>query len=113
MLLGPAYRQVLGGGEEAIRRWTMFHGIGSKLCRVSFLRRHADGSDEPLDGAAWLDVAAPALRVTSEKKALALGRRICARLPEGSDLRVELRCPGKRGWETRPTGETNACAGHT
>jgi hypothetical protein len=110
MLAGPAYRQVLGGKEEAIRRWTMFHGIGAKLCGVSFHRLFPDGRAEPLDGAAWLGLPPAQLKVKDAKKALRLARELCERLPPGSDLRVDLRCSGPRGWQTRLAREVNACA---
>lgn len=115
--LGPAYRQVLGRRSDVLRHWTMFHGFGSQICDVRYVRHRGVGEDEAVDRFALLADAAASddangLRaIRSVERAEEIGRQLCERLPAGErDLRVFARCGSKQGWKEANDGSRNLCA---
>jgi len=85
---GPFYRQVLGGKDprRIIRTWRMFRVYGQNICEVAYALPNADGTLEPIDRRAalnyqgWQTAENGQQRVTSERHARAIGRRLCTRL---------------------------------
>ena len=113
IVLGPFYRQVLGGDSEWFRAWRMFRGNSIGICDVRYERR-TDQGDEPIDRFAVLgyDVWAEApreIRSIRENKLDDVTRRICKALP-GADVRVTARCAQQSGWKTKRSPDRNACA---
>src|SRR4051812_38046284 len=96
MLLSPAYVQVFGGREDAVRAWRMFHRRGLGICSAVYYD-HARRIDRyalfELERATAPD---DFRRITDEAEARLMAQRICAKLAEAGphplDVRVTLRC---------------------
>jgi hypothetical protein len=115
--LGPAYRQVLRQRSDILRHWTMFHGFGSQICDVRYVRHRGVGEGEAVDRFALLadaqasDDANGIRTIRSVERAEEIGRQLCERLPPGErDLRLVARCGSKQGWKAASDGSRNLCA---
>jgi hypothetical protein len=115
--LGPAYRQVLGRRSDVLRHWTMFHGFGSQICDVRYVRHRGDGELEAVDrfemlaSAQATDDTSGLRTIRTVERAEAIGTQLCARLPAGNrDLRLVARCGSKQGWKPASDGSRNLCA---
>lgn len=110
----PAYRQVFGGRNPALRPWVMFSGYGTEYCQVAFHRRGADG-DERVDRLAVLgqdavwDAPRDVRRLKSEKEVRRQARQLCKALAPGTDLRADARCATRQGWRSVMAREEDLC----
>ncbi|HTE50221.1 MAG TPA: hypothetical protein VK698_05060 [Kofleriaceae bacterium] len=110
MLLSPAAIQVFGVEAPMVRAWQMFHRRGVGICAARY-----DDHGRPIDRYALFGMdrtAAPDdfRRITDERRARAMGRRICQKIGAGAEVRVELRCGERDGLRTVLDREEDLCA---
>jgi hypothetical protein len=117
MVYGPFYGQVLGGKNRLFRPWEMFADRGADMCALAFTLRIADGSERRIDPlkvlgyGSWRTSKKKYKRINGKREAQRLARKLCERLEADGpvDLRLDLKCGGKDGWEPIYAGEKNAC----
>ena len=113
MLASPAHR-VLGGRSRYLRAWMLYRDVGVGLVEARFVRRAADGSEQPVDRFVALGVrrgSAPRALTHIEGEA-GLHRvctQLCAALGPGADLRVYARIATTSGWAEVERGEHDRC----
>jgi len=114
ILLGPAYRQVLGG-ERPLPRWEMFSGTALDLYEVKLEAQVGDGPRHPIDRFDVLGYDDPRQApanvrlLTREADVQSLADRVCARLGAGAQLFMRVRDATRRGWRVINDGQTNMC----
>lgn len=116
LVLGPAYRQVLGGDDERVRNWVMFSNR-FEVCSAQYESWTSDGRREPLDRYAVMGYVAPVEAPTSfdlietETEVLSIGRALCRKLGGAVDVRVWARCARVHGtgWTRVQRAEQNLC----
>jgi len=114
ILLGPGYRQVLGGREKAVRNWVMYSGFARDACAADLWLEGPDGSREVLDrfqvlgGEPWWTQSRSRRRLRRDQLDITV-RRVCARLPDPGALRARVRCGTRRSWTTEYTPDAPAC----
>jgi len=119
MFFGPFYRQLIGGDSEIFRRWRMFRSRGAMMCAVSYHQRFPNGEQEKLNRYpilgedSWRTSKRKFKRITSKKKAIRMGKRVCKKLGDDADVRVRLKCTPKYGknnnWVVILHEEENIC----
>ncbi|MFM2244946.1 MAG: hypothetical protein RL071_1020 [Pseudomonadota bacterium] len=110
----PAARQLGGVRDPYLPQWVMFVGYGLDVCAVDYWARGPEGDAEVdrfevLD-LRWVDAPRDVKRVASPAEAARLGRRLCAKLGAGADLRMDLRCAARTGWTVEAAREEDLCA---
>ena len=117
LVLGPFYRQVMGGKSPLFRNWIMFAGYGLDICTVQYEQMNEDGTLTPLNRLELLgyESLAEAPRSTRRLKSIqaaeSQGRRICQRLDtDKPDVRLFARCASRKGWRRASKGTNNLCA---
>ena len=114
---GPVWKQALGRPSRALFQWVMFSGFGTDVCDVRFFEVAEDGSRTRVDRYAVLGYDAKTDAPASVKKmkdlaaATSVGKRLCKKLPAGTDLRARVRCASRDGWRQASKAEENLCAG--
>ncbi len=112
---GPMWKQGLDRRSQVLFQWVMFSGYGTDVCDVRYVEVAADGARTPVDRYAVLGYDTKADAPGSIKKmkdlaaAKAVGKKLCRKLPEGTDLRTRVRCATKDGWRTMSKAEENLC----
>ena len=114
-LLGaPAARQLGGVRDPYLPQWVMFVGYGLDVCAVDYYARGDEGDVEvdrfEVLALRWVDAPREVKRVASPAEAARLGRRLCAKLGAGVDLRMDLRCAARTGWTVEAAREEDLCA---
>lgn len=112
MLLSPAYVQLFGGSSAgAVRAWQMFHRRGIGICSAVYDDRGARIDRYRLLGVDRDGAPLRFRRIADQAQARAMGRRICAALGPGADVRVVLRCAERDGLRPVLDREENLCGG--
>ena len=118
MIMGPFYRQVLGGQNKMFRQWTMFSAIGLNLIDARFYQEHEDGSLQVLDRFSLLsgkehDLSSRALwRIVGVRELRRVEDAICGALPPPKILKTKARIATRHGWFQLPETEQNQCLQH-
>lgn len=116
IVAGPIWKQGLHRPSDVLFQWVMFTGFGLDVCDVRFVEVAEDGSRSRVDRYAVLGYDDPAAAPASVKKMKDLAavkgvaRRMCKKLPEGTDLRARVRCAARTGWKSVSQAEENLCA---
>jgi hypothetical protein len=120
IMLGPFYRQVLGGTSYLFRPWIMFADRGVGIFVVDFRERKANGSEVRIDYMQALGYGntphrqrpKSLWRITSwEDGVLRIGDQLCRALGEARDIRVYSQRADKDGWKVHHAATRNLCAG--
>jgi hypothetical protein len=115
MLLSPAYVQIFGGREDAVRAWRMFHRRGVGICSAVYYEQDRRIDRYALFGLERASAPDDFRRIVDEAQARAMALRICAKLAEAGaralDVRVTLRCGVMEGLQTVLDREENLCGG--
>lgn len=104
MVGGPFYKQVLGGETLLLREWTMYSGLGLRVCDVAFYIQEVNGARVPVDRyavlgyASFQDAPMEVRRMKGEAGVLAVAHRLQAVLGEDKDLRVDAKIATRVGW---------------
>ncbi|HMB94170.1 MAG TPA: hypothetical protein VKP65_25195 [Rhodothermales bacterium] len=104
MVGGPFYKQVLGGETILLREWTMYSGLGLRVCDVAFYIQEADGHRMPVDRYEVLGYAAvqeapiEVRRLEGAAGVLAVAHKMQEALGDDKDLRVDARIATPVGW---------------
>lgn len=110
----PAARQLSGARSPYLPQWVMFVGYGLDVCAVDYWARGPEGDVEvdrfEVLGLRWVDAPRDVKRVASPAEATWLGRRLCAKMGPGTDLRMDLRCAARTGWTVKAAREDDLCA---
>ncbi len=103
ILLGPVYRQVLGGTNPVFLRWVMFsRGLYDLLdVRLFEVRQGQRFRVEGLDAA----------RFVEEREVVETARRLCEARGDGADVRAVVRRMTDDGWIVARPGDENLCTG--
>ena len=115
MVLGPCYRQVLGGGNRVFRSWQMFADVAVGVVDSTFLRRRPNATDEVLDRFTVLGYAVPreapaeVWRIVGRRGTWEVAQRLCSALGPGADVRAISRMATRAGWEPYYRGAENLC----
>lgn len=113
---GPVYKQGLKRPSKVLFQWVMFSGFGVDVCDVRFSEADSAGDRHRVDRYEVLGyesaAAAPkSIRKLKDKTAVEqIAKRMCRKLPEGTDLRVFARCATRKGWKTELKPTENLCA---
>jgi hypothetical protein len=115
MLLSPAYVQVFGGREDAVRAWRMFHRRGVGICSAVYYDHDRRIDRYALFGQQRASAPADFRRITDAAQARLMAQQICTKLAEAGaqtpDVRVTLRCGVMAGLQTVLDREENLCGG--
>jgi hypothetical protein len=111
MLLSPAYVQVFGGRDKVVRAWRMYHKRGVGICSAVYFDH-----DQRIDRYALFDLTRASAprdfrRITDERQAREMAKRICKVRGKNADVRVTLRCGVPAGLQTLLDREDNLCRG--
>ena len=104
MVGGPFYKQVLGGETILLREWTMYSGLGLRVCDVAFYIQEADGRRVPVDRyevlgyASFQEAPMEVRRMQGEAEVLAVAYKMQEVLGEDTDLRVDAQIATPVGW---------------
>ena len=117
ILVGPLYRQVLGGKNVLFRQWTMFSLVGTRYLDVRFSVRFPDGREQPINyrvalgfyGKDKSTIPQMVWRVRDDRWE-PVARLLCKRLGEDADLRLRSRVATPKGWRSFHDGAKNLCA---
>jgi hypothetical protein len=90
MLLSPAYVQVFGGREDAVRAWRMFHRRGVGICSALYYDH-----DRRIDRYALFELERATApddfrRIVHEAQARLMAQRICAKLEQAGTHAPEV-----------------------
>jgi hypothetical protein len=105
MILGPLYRQVLGGEHWFFRPWIMFTETGNDIVLAEFYEISADGKRARLDRFKILGYSDPdrAPRKVREIRNIdELGQVediLCERLGPNAHIEVTARIAKRQGWQ--------------
>ena len=117
MLSGPIYRQVLGGDNPYIREWRMYGMRAATDCRTLYEVREGEGwaavSRWELEEFQLQPRPGKKTRVLPAwRDAVRAGRRLCRKLPDGTELRFRRKCGHYRdGWGEWKTSDS-LCGEH-
>lgn len=101
---GPAYQQVFGRENLALRAWVMFQGYGLNIFQVRFRVIRPDGTSENIR---WMEMLgypdarqAPAelRKITSIGKTFEIAKEVRRQVPRNSELYMSVRMSGPDGW---------------
>jgi hypothetical protein len=115
IIAGPGIRQIGGSKSVVFRNWVMYSGFGRKFCQVDYFTMTDSGEKfavnrfELLNATPWYKASRSIRRIPDKKSVENMGRRLCARLPKGSDLRVVSRCASRSYWKPAHDGSTPLC----
>lgn len=108
IVVGPVHLRWLGG---ALDGWSMYHDLGVGMIDARFVRRTAGGEEVDLDPRVVLrsEPRPVSRRLRGRAELAAQGRRLCAALGPGADVRVYARQATLAGWTVMASGETDLC----
>lgn len=115
MLLGPGYRQVLGGSSPLVRNWVMYAGFARNTCDVQLLEHRDDGEVVPVDRfellgkGPWYAQARPKRMVLRSKLRRTLSE-VCRLAERPESMRARVRCGSRSTWEQVHDGQEPICA---
>ena len=115
IVVGPGIRQIGGSKNVVFRNWVMYSGFGRKMCQVEYYTLSDEGQKQAVDRFAllgekpWYSAPRSLRRIRSKADVERFGRRICSKLPEGSDLRVVSSCGSRSFWEPTHDGSEPLC----
>jgi len=122
IVVGPLYRQVLGGDNLIFRSWTMFSGIGAGMVDARFVSVSPDGSEVLLDRYEILDLSRNKNNNNPRNSraiqaryggALQVAERMCDQMAAGSVIKIHARVATKKGWKKTHEGSVLDCASKT
>ncbi len=122
ILLGPAYRQVLGGTNAFMPKWTMFSGMALNFFELG-LKARRDEADQwqavslpPLTRPASRTADGPIVPITAARlrtlrEVEGTLRKVCAESREDAELEVTLRKADRAlGWKKMGDSKQRSCA---
>lgn len=116
MLIGPVYRQVMGGDNRFFRNWIMFSTIGVGIVDARFAQLMDDGSEIALD---HHEILAGKYRKTRRSNiwliqnryggARAVAASLCKVLGPEARIKINSRVATRIGWIRELDGEIVQC----
>lgn len=111
IVVGPAHLRWLGGPRPSLDGWAMYHDLGVGMVDARFVQRTAGGGELDLDLQVVLrsEPRPVTRRIRGSADLEALGRRLCAALGPGADVRAFARLATPEGWTVVASGQQNLC----
>lgn len=121
IVLGPAYRQVLGGENDFMPKWTMFSGMATGFYAVRVAHQTEGNGLEPVSpdlvdesgrSSSWGQASKPrgARRLRRQSDVRRVLQNVCRHLTPSSKILVDVRLAGRKGWKPILDGKEIPCA---
>lgn len=111
IVLGPAQLRWLTGSRSSLDGWSMYHDLGVGMLDARFVQRSAAGDEVELDPRVVLrsEPRQISRKLRGPAELEALGKKLCAALGPGVDVRAHARVATQAGWRVMATGQDNLC----